>query len=215
MILKTKRIIKISLLHLIFLLPIQNSFAQNKIVVDSISIVMEKAKEPSGFSNSMLRSIRFDETKLKFIMVKCQIKSTTKNYAEISAFSLLDTVNKVRYRVGDYLGYAGIIGSPEVNPYRKEKPINSKKYSYSLPQYDSNVVDVFDQFSLEEYTDFGIPIEFGSEKNSDKSLIYFGKTNYKNFRAELFFITLRVLKDPVFELYYKNIKVGTFQIESN
>lgn len=174
---------------------------------------MEKAKEPSGFSNAMLRSVRFDETKLKFIMVKCQIKSMGKNRAEISAFSILDTVNKVRYRVGDYLGYAGIIGSPEVNPYRKEKPINSKKYSYYLPQYDSNVVDVFDQFSQKEYNDFGIPIEFGSEKNPDKSLVYFGKTTYKNFRAELFFITLRELKNPVFELYYKNTKVGTFQLE--
>jgi len=211
--LKTFRILNYLLAHFFVLLFVQISFSQNKIIVDSISIEMEKAKEPSGFSNAMLRSVRFDETKLKFIMVKCQIKSMGKNRAEISAFSILDTVNKVRYRVGDYLGYAGIIGSPEVNPYRKEKPINSKKYSYYLPQYDSNVVDVFDQFSQKEYNDFGIPIEFGSEKNPDKSLVYFGKTTYKNFRAELFFITLRELKNPVFELYYKNTKVGTFQIE--
>ncbi|MDD5150721.1 MAG: hypothetical protein PHC28_09660 [Flavobacterium sp.] len=212
---KTIRILKYLLTYLFFLLPVQNSFSQNKIIVDSISIEMEKAKEPSGFSNVMLRSVRFDEKKLKFIMAKCQIKSIGKNRAEISAFSLLDTVNKVRYRVGDYLGYAGIIGSPEVNPYRKEKPLNGKKYPYYLPQYDSSVVDFFDQFSTGEYTDFGIPIEFGSENNPDKSLIYFGETNYKNFRAELFFITLKVLKKPVFELYYKNYKVGTFQIESN
>jgi hypothetical protein len=211
--LKTIRILKYLLVIFCFLLPVQISFSQNKIIVDSISIEMEKAKEPSGFSNVMLRSVRFDETKLKFIMVKCQIKSKGKNFAEISAFYLLDTVNKVRYRVGDYLGYAGIIGYPEVNPYRKEKPINSKKYSYSLPQYNSNVIDVFDQFSREEYTDFGVPIEFGTEKNPDKSLIYFGKTTYKNFRAELFFITLRELKNAAFELYYKNSKVGTFQIE--
>ena len=189
-----------------------NSFAQ-KITVDDIEIGIEKAKEPSGFSNQLLRSVKFDETKLKFIMVKCKIKSTAKNYAEISAFSLLDTVNKVRYRVGDYLGYAAIIGSPEVNPYRKDKPINSKKYSYYLPQYDSNVIDIFDEFSFKGYTDFGVPIEFGSEKNPDKSIIFFGQTTYKNFRAELFFITLRELKNSVFELYYKNSKVGTFQIE--
>lgn len=213
MILKTIGTLKYLLVYFLFLLLVQNSFSQNKIIVDSISIEMEKAKEPSGFSNVMLRSVRFDETKLKFIMVKCQIKSIGKNRAEISAFSLLDTVNKVRYRVGDYLGYAGIIGSPEVNSYRKEKPMNSKKYSYYLPQYDSSVVDIFDQFSLEDYTDFGVPIEFGTEKNPDKSLIYFGKTTYKNFRAELFFITLRELKNSIFELYYKNSKVGTFQIE--
>lgn len=213
MILKTIETLKYLLVYFLFLLSVQNSFSQNKIIVDSISIEMEKAKEPSGFSNVMLRSVRFDETKLKFIMVKCQIKSISKNRAEISAFSLLDTVNKVRYRVGDYLGYAGIIGSPEVNSYRKEKPLNSKKYSYYLPQYDSGVVDVFDQFSLENYTDFGVPIEFGTEKNPDKSLVYFGKTTYKNFRAELFFITLRELKNAVFEIYYKNSKVGTFQIE--
>lgn len=213
MILNTNRISKFLLAYFLFFLTIQISFSQNKIIVDSISIELEKAKEPSGFSNVMLRSVRFEETKLKFIMVKCQIKSIGENRAEISAFYLLDTVNKVRYRVGDYLGYAGIIGYPEINPYRKEKPINSKKYSYSLPQYNSNIIDVFDQFSREEYNDFGVPIEFGTEKNPDKSLIYFGKTTYKNFRAELFFITLRELKNPVFELYYKNIKVGTFQLE--
>jgi hypothetical protein len=211
--LKTIRIFKYSLVSFFFFLSVQISLAQNKIVVDSISIEMEKAKEPSGFSNVMLRRVRFDETKLKFIMVKCQIKSLGKNRAEISAFSLIDATNKVRYRVGDYLGYAGIIGSPEVNAYRKEKTINSKKYSYYLPQYDSAVVDIFDQFSLEDYIDFGVPIEFGSEKNPDKSLVYFGKTTYKNFKAELFFITLRELKNSVFELYYKNTKVGTFQIE--
>lgn len=213
MILKTNRTFKFLLAYFLFLFAVQISFSQNKITVDSISIELEKAKEPSAFSNVILRKVRFDETKLKFIMVKCHIKSIGKNYAEISAFSLLDTVNKVRYRVGDYLGYAGVIGYPEINPYRKEKPINSIKYSYSLPQYNSNIIDVFDLFKREEYTDFGVPIEFGTEKNSDKSLVYFGKTMYKNFRAELFFITLRELKNPFFELYYKNSKVGTFQIE--
>ncbi len=210
---KTFRNLKYFLPHFFFFLSFQISYSQNKIIVDSLSIEMEKAKEPSGFSNAMLRSVRFDETSLKFIMVKCQIKSIGKKRAEISAFSLLDTVNKVRYRVADYLGYAGIIGFPEVNPYRKEKPHDSKKYSYNLPQYNSTVVDVFDQFSLKDYNDFGVPIEFGTEKNPDKSIIYFGKTTYKNFRAELFFITLRELKNSVFELYYKNSKVGTFQIE--
>jgi hypothetical protein len=199
-----------SILLLLFTFHI--SFAQ-KITVDDIEIAIEKAKEPSGFSNGLLRSVKFDETKFKFIMVKCKIKSTSENYAEISAFSLLDTVNKVRYRVGDYLGYAAIIGSPEVNPYRKEKPINSKKYSYYLPQYDDTVIDVFDKSNFEGYTDFGVPVEFGTEKNPDKSIIYFGKTTYKNFRAELFFITFRELKNPIFELYYKNSKVGTFIIE--
>jgi hypothetical protein len=209
----TIRIIKHLPVYFLFLLSTQISFSQNKIIVDSINIEMTKAKEPSGFSNAMLRTVSFDETKLKFIMVKCQIKSIGKNRAEISAFSLLDTVNKVRYRVGDYLGYAGIIGSPEVNHYRKEKTLDNKKYSYYLPKYDSSVVDVFDQFSRKEYLDFGIPIEFGTNKNPDKSLVYFGKTAYKNFKAELFFITMRELKNSVFELYYKNSKVGTFQIE--
>ncbi len=210
---KTIRIVKYILLHFFVLLTFQISYSQNKIIVDSLSIEMEKAKEPSGFSNSMLRSVRFDQAKLKFIMVKCQIKSKGEYRTEISAFSLLDTVNKVRYRVADYLGYASIIGFPEVNPYRKDKPQDSKKYSYILPQYNSDVIDVFDQFTMKDYKDFGVPIEFGTEKNSDKSLIYFGKTTYKNFRAELFFITLKELKNSIYALYYKNSKVGIFQIE--
>ena len=187
------------------------SFSQKKII-ENFEIEIDKAKEPSSFSNALLRSVKFDEAKLKFIMVKCKIKSLDKDFAEISAFSLLDTVNKVRYRVGDYLGYASIVGFPEVNPYRKSES-NDKKYTYNSPKYDSNEIDQFDKFNFEGYKNFEIPIEFGSEKKPDQSVIYFGKTAYKNFKAEMFFITLREMKDAVFELYYKNNKISSFQIE--
>lgn len=145
-------------------------------------------------------------------MVKCKIKSLDTNFTEISAFSLLDTVNKIRYRVGDYLGYAAIIGNPEVNPYRKTES-KSKRYPYGYPKYNTNVIDQFDEFNVEGYTNFEIPIEFGTSKNQDKSVIYFGKTAYRKFRAELFFITLRQLKGTIFELHYKNQKIGLFQME--
>lgn len=201
------------LIIFILLFTFNTSFSQKATVVDSIEISIEKAKIPSGFSNTLLRRVSFDETKLKYIMVKCKIKSTGKNLAEISAFSLLDTVNKIRYRVGDYLGYAGVIGFPEMNPYRKTE--SNRKSAFSQPEYDTTKIDFFDKYNFEGYTNYGLPIEFGTKKNPDQSIIYFGKTIYKNFKAELFFITLLDKKNSVFELYYKNSKIGSFELDSN
>ena len=199
--------------YLIILFFVLNStLYSQKNTVDGIEIEILKAKVPSAFSTAALRGIKFDQKQFKYIMVKCQVKSPDSKHAEISAFSLLDTVNKIRYRVGDYLGYAAIIGNPERNYFRKTEPAN-KRYAYSLPQYDESETDQFDKFTFEGYTNFEIPIEFGTKKNPDQSIVYFGKTAYENFKAELFFIIPLQFQSSTFDLYYKDSKIGIAEIE--
>ncbi|MEN2486886.1 hypothetical protein AAYQ05_03715 [Flavobacterium sp. B11] len=136
-----------------------------KKVVNGIEIEILKAKEPSEFSTLMLRGIKFDQSQYKYIMVKCKVKSIEENHARISAFALLDTVNKIRYRLGDYLGYAAIVGNPERNYFRKTKSEN-KDYSSNLPQYKSTEIDQFDKFNIAGYTNSEIAVEFGTKKKS-------------------------------------------------
>lgn len=197
---------------LFLLLAFSISIYAQKKVVNGIEIEILKAKEPSEFSTLMLRGIKFDQSQYKYIMVKCKVKSIEENHARISAFALLDTVNKIRYRLGDYLGYGGMVGNPERNYFRKTKSEN-KDYSSNLPQYKSTEIDQFDKFNIAGYTNSEIPVEFGTKKNPDSSIVYFGQTAYKNFKAELFFIIPLTLKVSTFSLYYRDVNVGTVKIE--
>jgi hypothetical protein len=43
-------------------------------------------------------------------MIKTKIESEKYNKTKLSAFSLIDTKKKIRYRLADYKGYTGFIG---------------------------------------------------------------------------------------------------------
>ncbi|MWB96446.1 hypothetical protein GON26_18945 [Flavobacterium sp. GA093] len=202
---------KFSCLVLILFFVNASVYSQ-KNTIDEIEIEILKTKEPSSFSTQLLRGIKFDPAKYKYVMVKCKVKSLGTNRALISAFSLLDTVTKIRYRVGDYLGYGAIIGNPERNYFRKTKP-DRKNYPYSLPSYNENETDQFDKFTFEGYSNFEIPVELGTKKNPDPTIVYFGQTAYENFKAELFFIIPLQLNISVFDLYYKDSKIGIAKLE--
>ncbi|MFB3387790.1 hypothetical protein [Flavobacterium sp. LAR06] len=199
--------------HIIVLFLFLNltAYSQEK-VVDEIEIEILKTKEPSSFSTLLLRGIKFDQTKYKYIMVKCRVKSLNLNHAKISAFSLVDNENKLRYRLGDYLGYAAVVGNPERNYFRKTKS-KDKNYGPNLPQYNPSEIDQFDKFNLKGYLNVEIPVEFGTTKNPDSSIVFFGRTAYKNFKAELFFIVPKELNVSTFDLYYKDTQIGIAKIE--
>jgi hypothetical protein len=144
-------------------------------------------------------------------MIKTKIKSTEENKTKLSAFSLLDTNNKIRYRLADYKGYTGIIGEPELIPFRKDRLYkdNGKEIdSYWLPEYNESEKDYFNDFDKEGYTNFELKINFGTSENPKLSILYFGETSYERFTAELFFAIIADNKDSNYELYYKNEKIS-------
>lgn len=176
---------------------------------EEIQITVKKAKLVDNVSVVGIRQLKVTNDQFRKAMIKTKIKSNPDNKTKLSAFSLLDPENKIRYRLADYKGYAGVIGFPELIPYRKtelyDKNDNPIQYG---PPYDTSVKDYFNDYDMEGYKNFEVPINFGTEKNPKISLLYFGESSYKNFTAELFFTLLAKNTQLDYELYYMDEKIA-------
>lgn len=192
-----------------------NLFAQTT-TKDTIKINIVKAKLVDNSSVFGIRQLKVTSDALKKVMIKTKIETAEDNRTKLSAFSLLDTKNKIRYRLADYKGYAGIIGNPELIPYRKSKIYNDKgkeMESYSLPTYDTSVKDYFSDFDKDAYRNFELNINFGTIEKPKLSIVYYGETEYTKFTAELFFAILVENKDSDYELYYKDEKISDIKFQ--
>jgi hypothetical protein len=178
-------------------------------IKDGIQVSVIKAKLVDNISYVGLRQLKVTNDELKKVMIKTKIKSKPDNKTKLSAFSLLDTKNKIRYRLADYKGYTGFIGFPELIPFRKTEIYNKndKPIQYG-PQYDKSEKDYFNAFDIVEYNNFEMPINFGTKKNPKLSVLYFGETSYKKFTAELFFTLLDENTNLDYELYYADKKIA-------
>nr|WP_314839907.1 hypothetical protein [uncultured Flavobacterium sp.] len=183
---------------------------------EETKIEILKSKLVDNVSVFGIRQLKVTSDDLRKVMIKTKIESKIDNKTKLSAFSLLDTKNKIRYRLADYKGYAGIIGYPELIPFRKDKIYkeNGEEINgYLLPPYDTFEKDYFNLFDIEGYKNFEMKINFGTTEKPKLSTLYFGETTYKKFTAELFFAILVVNKDSDYELYYKDEKVSDIQFE--
>lgn len=192
-----------------------NVFAQLT-TKEGITIEIQKAKLVDNISVFGIRQLKVTNDDLRKVMIKIKIKSSRENKTKLSAFYLLDIKNKIRYRLADYKGYTGIIGFPELIPYRKDKIYkeNGKELTGDLlPPYDESVKDYFNDFDKNGFTNFEMKINFGTNDKPKLSTVYFGETIYKNFTAELFFAIIETNKDSDYELYYKNEKISDITFE--
>lgn len=206
---------KISLL--VFLTINLNLFGQTA-TKDAIKIDIVKAKLVDNSSVFGIRQLKVTSDALKKVMIKTKIETSDDNKTKLSAFYLLDTKNKIRYRLADYKGYAGFIGSPELIPYRKSKIYNDKGEEVDiignwLPRYDTSVKDYFSDYDKEGYRNFELNINFHTSENPRVSVIYFGETEYTKFTAELFFAVLVENTASDYELYYKDEKISDIQFQ--
>jgi hypothetical protein len=176
---------------------------------DNFEIKLQKARQVDNQSLLQSSQLKIKTNQLIKIMVKVKIKSRGKDKLNLSAFSLLDTDNKIRYRLADYKGYTGVIGFPEYVPYVKTQLVNEKgKELINAPKYDASQRDLFNEFDKINYQNFEIPVNFGSKESPNLSIVYFGNTRYKNFTAELFFGILVKNKESDYELYYKDENIS-------
>tara|TARA_R110002073_G_scaffold138424_1_gene288023 strand:- start:5708 stop:6331 length:624 start_codon:yes stop_codon:yes gene_type:complete len=176
---------------------------------DNFEIKLQKARQVDNRSILQSSQLKIKTNELIKIMIKVKIKSKGNDKLNLSAFSLLDTENKIRYRLADYKGYTGIIGYPEYAPYLKTQLFNEKgKELVNIPKYDPNQRDLFNDFDKTDYQDFEVLVNFGSKENPNLSIVYYGNTHYKNFTAELFFGILNKNKESSYELYYKDEKIS-------
>jgi hypothetical protein len=195
------------LILLIFL--ILNLAHSQTITKDEIQISIKKSKLVDNVSVVGIRQLKVTSNKLRKVMIMTKIKSNSYNKTKLSAFSLLDTKNKIRYRLADYKGYTGVIGFPELIPFRKTELYDKKDRPIkNVPAFDKWEKDYFNDFDMNSYINFEMPINFGTKKNPKLSIVYFGETNYKKFTAELYFAILVQNTKLDYELYYKDEKIA-------
>lgn len=202
---KFEKIVFVMLLNISFSLFAQESPNSSRITVDII-----KSKLVNNGSIFGIRPLRVTSEDLRKVIIKTKISSTNEK-TTLSAFSLLDTKNKIRYRLADYKGYIGFIGNPELIPFRKDKIYNEKGKEMDsewLPPHDNTEKDYFYEYNQEGYTNFEMNTNFGTTNNPKLSIIYFGRTRYEKFTAELYFAILIKNIDCEYELYYKNEKIS-------
>lgn len=193
-----------------------NSIAQVTATKEKLKIELKKAKLVNNVSVIGIRELKVTDDRFRKVLIKTKITAPTDNKTKLSAFSLLDTKNKIRYRLADYKGYMAFIGEPELIPFRKEKIFNEKGKeinSYWLPEYNESEKDYFYDYDIEGYTNLEVKINFGTNQKPKESIVYFGQTEYDDFTAELFFAILVEHKDADYQLYYKDEKIFDIQFD--
>ncbi|PHR72874.1 MAG: hypothetical protein COA67_04010 [Lutibacter sp.] len=202
------------LLLLIFLI---SSFTYSQTTTkDGIQISVKKSKLVDNVSVFGIRQLKITNDKLRKVMIKTKIKSNANNKTKLSAFSLLDTKNNIRYRLADYKGYRGIIGYPELIPRLKIELFDKKgKPLEFAPIFDKTEKDYFNVFDIKGYRNLEIPINFGTKKVPNLSIVYFGETRYEKYTAELFFPLLVENINLEYVLFYKDEKISNIKFSQN
>jgi hypothetical protein len=208
---KLKKILLLTLLNISL-----NLFAQVTTTKEKIEIEIIKTKLVDNVSIFGIRQLKVTSDDLRKVMIKTKIKSGFFNKTKLSGFSLLDTKNKIRYRLADYKGYSGIIGEPELIPFRKDEIYDEKGNEIKgnwLPPYRNSENDYFNEYNKEGYKNLEMKINFGTTEKPKLSIVYFGVTRYEKFSAELYFAILVQNIDSNYELYYKDEKVSEIKLE--
>lgn len=199
----------------LFVLSFQSIISQEVIIKDSLSIEFIKTKKTSKKYNTR-SNVKVKGNKVKRILTRCKVKALFDQPVDINAFSLVDTINKMRYRINEYIGYKGVsvMGSGYTSKmYLKENLKNKKGKPYKgIPKYDAKIKDSFEDFSLEGYTNIEVPIRFGTNRSlaaefsGDKkeiiSTVYYSPTKMDQFTAEIYFIVHNTFPETHYELYY-------------
>lgn len=198
-----------------FIIHMQFSFGQEVIVNDSLSIEFLKTKKTSKKFNTR-SNVKVKGNQSKRILTRCKIKALYDQPVDINAFSLVDTINKMRYRINEYIGYKGvsIMGSGYTSKMYLKKNLKDRKGKpyKGIPKYDKSVTDSFNDFDFEGYTNMEVPIRFGTNRSlagefSGKkkeiiSTVYYSPTKMNQFTAEIYFIVHNSFPETHLELYY-------------
>ena len=190
--------------------------AQEVTVNNNITIDIKKVKKaPTLFHTQQNVKVKGDG--LEKIMIKAKIKSENKEDVDVNPFSLLDTVNKVRYQLLEFVGYKSFsIGVPtyQGKELLKTKLLNKRGRPYqSVPDFDPKIKDTFEDYQFEGYKNLTCQINFGTDKNPIVSGIYYAPITMNSFIADAFFAIQKFDNEAVFELYYCKEKVADIEID--
>jgi len=190
--------------------------AQEVTVNGNITIDIKKVKKAPTLFHTQ-QNVKVKGNGLEKIMIKSKIKSENKEDVDVNPFSLLDTVNKVRYQLVEFVGYKSFsIGIPayQGKELLKTKLLNKRGRPYqNVPEFDPEIKDTFEDYHFEGYKNVTCQINFGTNKNPVVSGIYYAPITMNSFIADAFFAVQKFDNAPVFELYYGNEKVADINID--
>ncbi len=203
---------------LVLLICFQAVLSQTVIIRDSLEIEFKKAKT---ISNSYLHTnVKMKKNKeMVRILIRCDLKALYNQPVDINAFSLIDTENKLRYRIATYFGYKkgpslfthGDLGKTHL----KKKVLNKRGKQYKfLPPYDESIPDSFEEYNFEGYSIIEIPIRYYNVVSGEViSVLYYRSSKKPNFRADMQFPVIINRKVPNLKLYYGKEVVADIKIK--
>lgn len=202
------------ILLFLFLFQIQCLVSQEITIKDSLNIEFLKTKKTSKKFNTR-SNVKVKGNEVKRILTRCKVKALYDQPVDINAFSLVDTINKLRYRINEYIGYQGvsIMGSGYTSKmYLKKRLVNKNGKPYKgIPKYDKSVTDSFNDFDFEGYNNIEVPINFGLKDAT--SVVYYSPTKMNQFTAEIYFIVHNTFPETHLELYYGNQLISKIDTE--
>jgi len=191
------------------------SFLSNgqEVVVDSIKIEYKFGRPVSKNFHLHSASKISGKGKSNFEKIKAQVKIESLNGKPVNpnSFSLLDTVNKIRYRMIEFLGWLPI-GGHSAKTLLKEPLLkkNGKPYKYINAKYDPSKIDTFEDYSFDGYENLELPTVFPKKT---RIVVYYDSVSYDKFGAHMFFMVLLNANTPVLELYYGKEKIGNIDLD--
>ncbi len=203
----------------IFIIAIMTSLALNAqeiTVNDNIVIKIKKVKKAPILFHTQ-QNIKVKGEGAEKIMIKSKIRSLDKEDVDVNPLSLLDTVNKVRYKLVEFVGYkpvSVVVATYQGKQLLKTKLLNKSGRPYkNLPDYNPKIKDSFYDYKFEGYTDFAPKINFGTEKKPIVSEIYYAPITMNSFVADAFFAVHKFESEPFYQLYYGNEKIADIDID--
>ena len=191
-------------------------FPQKVMIGDNIEIEFLKSKKaPTLFYT--VQEVKVKGEGIKKILVRCKIKSINKESVDVNPFSLLDTVNKIRYRMVEFVGYKSFsVGVPtyQGEEVLKTELLNKRGKPYdNLPNYNPSIKDTFEEYTFEGYQTVECKINFKTRNKPLESVTYYVPITMNKFTADLFFALPDYEEKGVFELFFGKVKIADIKVK--
>ena len=186
-------------------------FAQSFILDDKFDLEFKKVVKNSRlFELHTSQSLVTASKGFKKIQIKFKLKSISKEKEDFdpNKFFMITETFKKRVRPADvkYSSTGGII-SFDMLVYN-ELTEDEKNYMY---KYDPSVIDTFPDYKKEGYEDLNTSLNFGTKKKPDNREIYFGHSNIRSSRIDVYFsVPLELTHGTI---YYGSLKLMDFEVK--
>lgn len=192
-----------------------NSFAQTEVDNGNISIDLYVIKKVSAIGN-LTSTTRLKSEEYTKIILKCKVQ-VKNGLFDFNKISLVDQNNKLRYKTIEVHTKRFIDGLQQpILLVKRDISKDDKKGRFPLNiEYDPNIIDDFDKFSIVGFENIEIPMNFGSKNNPIISNYYFKPTTITKFKNYIYFSILAISEKSSLELYYGNEKIDTVILHNN